>query len=147
MKLLIQRVTHASVEVENKIVGAIGSGALVFIGVTHGDTAIQAIWLANKLVHLRMFQDAHGKMNLSLLEHKGSVLIVPQFTLYGNCSEGRRPSFTLAAPPELAERLYVTFIEEVRKCGIQVQTGMFGAAMKVSLLNDGPVTFMVERTI
>ena len=145
MKILIQRVSHAHVEVEGSIVGAIGPGALVFIGVTHGDTITQAAWLANKLIHLRMFEDAHGKINQSLLEHKGKVLFVSQFTLYADCSEGRRPSFTKAAQPQLAKQLYEQFVEEVRKGGILVETGVFGAEMKVSLLNDGPVTLILER--
>jgi D-tyrosyl-tRNA(Tyr) deacylase len=146
MKILIQRVSHAHVEVEGTIVGAIGPGALVFIGVTHNDTIVQAAWLANKLVHLRMFEDANGKINQSLLEHQGKVLIISQFTLYADCSDGRRPSFTQAAQPELAKQLYEHFIEEVRKGGVVVETGVFGAEMKVSLLNDGPVTLILERS-
>lgn len=145
MKILIQRVSHAHVEVEGKSVGAIGPGVLVFIGVTHGDTPSQAAWLANKLINLRMFGDAQGKINQSLLECKGEALVVSQFTLYADCSEGRRPSFTQAALPELAKHLCETFVEEVRKGGIVVKTGIFGAKMKVSLLNDGPVTFLLER--
>ncbi|MFI5342744.1 MAG: D-aminoacyl-tRNA deacylase [Chlamydiales bacterium] len=145
MKILIQRVSHAHVEVEGTIVGAIGLGALVFIGVTHGDTVTQAAWLAHKLIHLRMFEDTHGKINQSLLEHKGKVLVVSQFTLYADCSAGRRPSFTQAAQPELAKQLYEQFVEEVRKGGVLVETGVFGAEMKVSLLNDGPVTLILER--
>lgn len=145
MKILIQRVSHAHVEVEGTIVGAIGPGALVFIGVTHSDTITQAAWLANKLVHLRMFEDVNGKINQSLLDHQGKVLVISQFTLYADCSDGRRPSFTQAAQPELAKQLYEHFIEEVRKGGILVEMGVFGAEMKVSLLNDGPVTLMIER--
>lgn len=145
MKILIQRVTHAHVEVDGKIVGAIGPGALVFIGVTHGDTVAQAEWLANKLINLRMFEDEQGKINQSLLERKGKALVVSQFTLYADCSEGRRPSFTQAAQPELAKFLYENFIEAVRKGGIDVESGLFGAEMKVSLLNDGPVTLLLER--
>ena len=106
MKLLIQRVTQSKVEVEGTSVGSIGPGALVFIGVTHDDTTIQASWLANKLINLRMFEDSHGKINQSVLDQKGELLIVSQFTLYADCSEGRRPSFTKAAPPELAKFLY-----------------------------------------
>ena len=145
MKILIQRVAHAQVEVEDKIVGSIGPGVLVFLGVTHNDTEAQVIWLANKLIHLRIFQDQEGKINRSLLDQKGSVLLVSQFTLYGDCKDGRRPSFTQAAEPGLAKRLYEYFIDEVRKGGIPVQTGIFGAEMKVSLLNDGPVTLLIER--
>jgi len=145
MKILVQRVTQAQVEVEGSIVGAIGHGSLVFIGVTHGDTQLHASWLANKLIHLRMFEDDQGKMNQSLLERKGQMLIVPQFTLYADCLVGRRPSFTKAAEPELAKQLYESFVKEVRQAGITVATGLFGAKMKVSLINEGPVTFILER--
>lgn len=145
MKILIQRVAHASVEVDNKVVGSIGPGVLVFLGVTHGDTKDQAAWLANKLIHLRMFEDELGKINQSVLDRKGAALIVSQFTLYADCTEGRRPSFIKAAPPELAKPLYEQFIDEVKKGGLAVQSGVFGAEMKVSLLNDGPVTLIIER--
>lgn len=145
MKILIQRVTNAYVEVEGKKIASIGPGALVFVGITHSDTASQAVWLANKFVNLRMFEDENGKINKSLLECKGQALVVSQFTLYADCNEGRRPSFTQAARPELAEQLCETFVAEVRKSGITTETGAFGAEMKVSLLNDGPVTLMLER--
>lgn len=145
MKLLIQRVEHASVAVEGKIVGAIGPGALVFLGVTHTDTEEQGVWLANKLINLRIFEDEQGKLNRSLLDQKGEVLIISQFTLYGDCADGRRPSFTEAARPELAIPLYEHFIAQVRKSGLNTQTGIFGAHMKVSLLNEGPVTLVVEK--
>lgn len=144
MKILVQRVTHASIDVEGKTIASIGPGALVFVGVTHSDTAQQAIWLAGKLTTLRMFEDAQGKMNRSLLDCNGEVLIVSQFTLYGDCADGRRPSFTAAAAPELAKALYERLTEEVRKAGLKVQTGQFAAYMQVALLNDGPVTFMLE---
>ena len=145
MKIVIQRVSHASVEVDNAIVGAIDAGVLVLVGVTHKDTSAEAAWLANKLINLRIFEDEQGKMNKSLLDIKGKALIISQFTLYSDCSDGRRPSFTQAAPPEIAIPLYEKFIEEVRKGGIHVETGVFGAFMKVSLLNDGPVTLILER--
>lgn len=145
MKILIQRVTHAHVEVEGKIVGSIGPGALVFIGTTHADTDAQAIWLANKLIKLRMFEDDQGKINKSLLECNADVLVVSQFTLYADCSAGRRPSFIQAGQPDLAKILYETFIAEVRKEITKVEAGIFGASMKVSLLNDGPFTLMIER--
>jgi D-tyrosyl-tRNA(Tyr) deacylase len=145
MKILIQRVSQASVEVAGKIVGAIESGLLIFIGVTHTDTIDQTAWLANKLVNLRLFEDDQGKMNKSLIDAKGEVLVVSQFTLYADCNAGRRPSFTQAASPELGEQLYEQFIEALRTEGVSVQTGIFGAKMKVSLLNDGPVTIMLER--
>ncbi len=145
MKILIQRVTQASVEVDNKVVGAIQFGVLVFIGITHSDTASQAAWLAHKLIHLRIFEDEQGKINQSLIDKKGSALIISQFTLYADCSDGRRPSFTQAAPPAMAKQLYELFIQEVTKGGISVETGIFGADMKVSLVNDGPVTLILER--
>lgn len=145
MKIVIQRVSFAKVEVDGKTVGEIGSGSLVFVGVAHGDTREQAAWLANKLVNLRMFSDSQGKMNLSLLESGGEALIVSQFTLYANCEQGRRPSFTQSASPEMANALYEGFIEEVRKHPLRVETGLFGGDMKISLLNDGPVTFIIEK--
>jgi D-tyrosyl-tRNA(Tyr) deacylase len=145
MKILIQRVNEASVEVDSKIVGAISAGVLVFIGITHNDTKEQAAWLANKLINLRIFEDEAGKFNCSLLDQKGSALIVSQFTLYGDCNGGRRPSFIQAAHPELANSLYEYFMEEVRKSGVRVEKGIFGAKMKVALVNDGPVTIMLER--
>ena len=144
MRLLIQRVSHAKVEVGNRMVGSIGTGALVFLGVAHSDTTNESSYLATKLVHLRMFHDENQKMNRSLLDIQGSVLIVSQFTLYADCNEGRRPSFTQAAPPALAEAIYSHFVEEVRKTGLLVETGMFGENMQVSLLNDGPVTFIID---
>ncbi len=145
MKLLIQRVSHAKVEVDHKVVGAIQEGLLVFVGITQKDTVEQAAWLANKLVHLRLFEDSQGKLNLSLIDKKSSALIISQFTLYADCNDGRRPSFSHAAPPDLARPLYEQFITEVQKNGVPVETGIFGANMKVSLLNDGPVTIMLEK--
>ena len=145
MKVLIQRVTHAKVEVDGKPVGMIGVGVLVFVGITHDDTQTQATWLANKLINLRIFEDEQGKINQSLIDRKGSALIISQFTLYADCSDGRRPSFTQAAPPEIAKPLYEQFVKEVNQGGIPVETGVFGAEMKVSLLNDGPVTLLLER--
>ncbi len=144
MRIVIQRVEGASVEVEGKIVGAIGKGSLVLFGVHKEDTAQQTEWLANKLVHLRMFSDMEGKMNLSLMDIKGEVLIVSQFTLYGNCAEGRRPEFTSSAPSMVACQFYEKFIEEVRRHSLKVETGIFGAHMKVSLINDGPVTLILD---
>jgi D-tyrosyl-tRNA(Tyr) deacylase len=145
MKLLIQRAKQARVEVEGKVVGQIESGLVVFVGIAHEDTPEKAAWLANKLIHLRLFEDEEGKLNRSLLEQQGSALIISQFTLYADCSQGRRPSFIAAAPPPIAIPLYETFLEEVRKGGIPVQTGIFGANMQVFLINDGPVTLMLER--
>jgi D-tyrosyl-tRNA(Tyr) deacylase len=145
MKILVQRVSRAGVQVDGKEVGAIGFGVLVFVGITQGDAKENAVWLAQKLAHLRIFSDDQDKLNLSLLEKEGSALIVSQFTLYADCSEGRRPSFTKAASPELAKGLYEEFVSEVEKLGINVQTGIFGAKMQVSLVNDGPMTLIVER--
>lgn len=145
MKILVQRVAHAKVEVDSEPVGVIGAGVLVLVGITHSDTITQAAWLANKLIHLRIFKDDQGKINQSLLDRKGSALIISQFTLYADCSDGRRPSFTQTASPEIAKPLYEQFVTEVRQRGILVETGVFGAEMKVSLLNDGPFTLLLER--
>lgn len=144
MRLLIQRVTMASVEVDGKIVGSIGPGALVFFAAHQNDRKEQISFLSNKLVNLRMFRDAADKMNLSLLDVKGSALIVSQFTLYADCMQGRRPSFTETALPDIARAYYDAFIVEVKKSGIGVETGIFGAYMQVKLVNDGPVTFMID---
>lgn len=145
MKILIQRVTKSEVKVEGKIVGAIGPGLLVFIGIAEKDTPAQAVWLAHKLADLRILKDRNGKLNQSLLESKGKALIVSQFTLYADCTKGRRPSFLQSASPALANELYERFIEEVRKRGIVVEMGVFAADMEVSLVNDGPVTLLLER--
>lgn len=143
MRLLIQRVKRASVIVEEKIVGSIDQGALVFLGCKTGDQSLDVDYLVNKLIYLRIFTDTEGKMNLSLLDLNPSVLIVSQFTLYGDCSTGRRPSFSQALDPKEAKVLYEEFIHKVQK-HLQVQTGVFGAKMEVSLINDGPVTFVVD---
>lgn len=145
MKLVIQRVKHAQVEVDGRIVGKIAQGALVLIGVTHGDTHQEGEWLASKLVNLRMFEDEEGKVNRSLLDISGEILVVSQFTLYADCANGRRPSFTKAALPDLAKPLCDRFVESLQKTGLKVETGIFGAEMQVSLLNNGPVTLILER--
>lgn len=145
VRILIQRVAHAEVEVDSKTMGMIGEGVLVFVGITHSDTITQAAWLANKLINLRIFKDDQGKINQSLVDRKGSALIISQFTLYADCSDGRRPSFTQAALPEIAKPLYEQFVKEVYQAGVTVETGIFGAEMKVSLINDGPVTLLLER--
>ena len=145
MRVLLQRVSRASVSVDGDIVGAINTGYLLLIGVTHGDTEEDARWLANKVAGLRLFSDKQGKMNLSLADVDGSVLVISQFTLYGNARKGRRPSFTDAAPPEVAEPLIDLFSDRLRRFGLSVETGVFGAMMDVSLVNDGPVTLMIER--
>ena len=145
MKLVIQRVKNASVEVENKIVGEIEKGFLVLIGIKVGDTKEQADYLVRKLCNLRVFTDENDKMNLSLKDVNGKLLIVSQFTLYGNCADGNRPSFIEAARPEEAIPLYEYFCEKCAQNGIEVQRGIFGADMKVELLNDGPVTIIIEK--
>lgn len=145
MKLVVQRVKHAQVEVDGKIVGKVAQGALVLIGVTHGDTAKEGEWLASKLANLRMFEDDEGKVNRSLMDISGEILVVSQFTLYADCANGRRPSFTKAALPELAKPLCDQFVEVLRQTGLKVETGIFGAEMQVSLLNNGPVTLILER--
>lgn len=144
MRICVQRVSEASVDVEGQTVGAIQSGLLVLFGVHQNDRIDQIPWLASKLIHLRIFTDSAGKMNLSLLDVKGSLLVISQFTLYGNCKEGRRPSFTEAAPPELANTLYEAFMAEIKKSGVRVEKGIFGAHMKIRLINDGPVTLIID---
>jgi D-tyrosyl-tRNA(Tyr) deacylase len=144
VKAVIQRVRNAAVEVNGQTVGAIGHGILVLLGVAKGDVERDADWLANKIESLRIFEDEAGKMNRSLREIGGELLAVSQFTLAGNCSKGRRPSFDTATPPSEANRLYEYFVAAVRRHGIPVKTGIFQAMMLVSLVNDGPVTFILE---
>ena len=144
MKAVIQRVGEAEVKVAGKSAGRIGRGILVLLGVEKGDTERDADWLAEKICNLRIFEDQAGKMNLSLVETGGELLAVSQFTLAGNCAKGRRPSFDSAAPPEEANRLYECFVERLRGLGLKVETGVFQAMMQVSLVNDGPVTFILE---
>ena len=143
MRAVVQRVSHARVLVERQVVGQIDRGLLVLLGVTHGDTDAQAQWLAEKVIGLRIFEDAEGKMNLGVEEIGGQVLVVSQFTLYGDCRKGRRPSFIDAAGPELAIPLYEAFVSAVRTQGVPTATGQFGAMMQVELINDGPVTLIV----
>lgn len=145
MRALLQRVSQARVMVDGRVVGAIGRGYVVLLGVTHGDGEAEATWLANKIAGLRLFEDRAGKMNLALEDVGGSVLVVSQFTLYADARKGRRPSFTDAAPPEQAEPLVATFAEHLRRDGLTVETGEFGAMMMVEIHNDGPVTLMLER--
>ena len=145
MKALLQRVSRANVEVEGKIVGQIGQGLLVFLGVEKGDKQENADFLARKICNLRIFEDENGKMNLSLSDVKGKMLVISQFTLCGDTSRGNRPGFDGAALPAEANALYEYFSNQVRAFGIDVENGVFGAEMKVSLLNDGPVTFMLEK--
>ena len=145
MKLVIQRVKNASVKVDEEIVGKIDKGFLVLIGIKVGDTKEQADYLVKKVCNLRVFTDKNDKMNLSLKDVGGKLLIVSQFTLYGNCNDGNRPSFIEAARPEEAIPLYEYFCKECAKNGIEVEKGIFGADMKVELLNDGPVTIVIEK--
>ena len=146
MKLVIQRVANASVDVDGKTVGKIGKGFLVLLGIKEGDTKEQADYLVRKLINLRVFEDENEKMNLALKDVNGELLIISQFTLYGDCiKSGNRPSFTEAAKPDTAIPLYEYFVEECKKQIEVVQTGIFGADMKVSLLNDGPVTIIIEK--
>ncbi|MCB9747739.1 MAG: D-tyrosyl-tRNA(Tyr) deacylase [Candidatus Omnitrophica bacterium] len=144
MKLILQRVKHAQVEVQAKIVGKIDQGLLVFLGVAEDDSSEDVRYLVDKIIQLRIFDDAQGKMNLSVVDLGGSVLVVSQFTLYGDCRKGRRPSFDQAAAPAKAEQLYNEFVELLRQKKIDVATGQFKAMMDVSLINDGPVTFILE---
>ena len=146
MKIVVQRVSKAQVEVEGKIVGKIEKGFLVLLGVTHGDTKEQADYIVKKLCNLRIFTDENGKMNLSLKDVGGELLIVSQFTLYADTSSGNRPSFINAAKPEEANELYEYFMNKCKENGIEkVEHGIFGADMKVSLVNDGPVTIIMEK--
>ena len=145
MRVLLQRVSRAQVRVGERIVGAIGKGLLIFVGFTHDDGQEQVEWMADKVAGLRIFADADDKMNLSVADVSGGLLVVSQFTLYGDAVKGRRPSFVDAARPETATPLYERFIELLRDRGLPVQTGEFGASMEVELLNDGPVTLWLER--
>lgn len=145
MKFIVQRVNKSQVEVEEKIVGKIDRGFMVLIGITHNDTKEIADFLVRRLINLRVFEDENGKMNLSLKDVQGSLLLISQFTLYADCTSGNRPSFTNAAKPEFANELYEYIIEECKKQISNVQTGIFGADMQVSLVNDGPVTIILEK--
>ncbi len=144
MRALIQRVSSASVKVEGTITGEIGAGLLVLLGVSKIDTVAEAEFLAAKIPHLRIFEDAEGKMNRSLLDNAGALLVVSQFTLYGDCRKGRRPSFEASAPAAQARALYEHFVSILSATGLHVATGVFQAHMEVSLVNDGPVTFMID---
>ncbi|MDD3143781.1 MAG: D-aminoacyl-tRNA deacylase [Candidatus Cloacimonetes bacterium] len=144
MRVLVQRVLSARVEVEGKVCGEIGPGLLLFVGFGRADTENLLPAAVKKIREMRLFSDAKGKLNLSVEDTQGALLAVSQFTLYANCSRGRRPDFTPAAAPELAEKLYDAFVNTLRATGIPVQTGIFGADMKVSLVNDGPVSFILD---
>ncbi|WP_277058859.1 D-aminoacyl-tRNA deacylase [Trichlorobacter lovleyi] len=145
MKAVIQRVSSAQVAVHGEVVGQIGQGIMVLLGVEKGDAEASADWLAEKMVGLRIFEDEVGKMNRSLVDIRGAVLAVSQFTLAGNCDKGRRPSFDTAAPADEGRRLYDYFVAALKRQGVPVQTGIFQADMQVALVNDGPVTFILER--
>lgn len=147
MKVVLQRVKRASVDVAGATVGSIGPGLLVLLGVTHTDTPQDAASLVEKTAHLRIFADDAGKMNRSVIDVGGGILVVSQFTLYGDCRKGRRPSFDAAAPPEQAQSLYEYFVERLKTHNLTVATGIFQASMQVSLVNDGPVTFILESEI
>jgi len=145
MRAVVQRVLEANVSIDGAVCGSIGKGLLVLLGVHKEDQPDDTTWLVNKLIGLRIFEDQHGKMNLSLQDVAGEMLVISQFTLYGNCANGRRPDFLNAAPPATAIPIYEKFVDEVKKELGKVQTGRFGAYMKVSLVNDGPVTIIVEK--
>jgi D-tyrosyl-tRNA(Tyr) deacylase len=145
LRIVIQRVASAQVEVNGQIIGSIQQGLLVLVGVAHQDSEAESRWLANKTAELRVFEDDQGKMNRSLIDIGGSALVVSQFTLLADCRRGRRPAFTDAAPPALAEQLYLRFAEFLAERGIEVQSGIFAAEMQVSLINDGPVTIVIDR--
>ena len=146
MRAVVQRVKSASVTVDGARVSEIGAGALIFLGVAHEDTTKELEYIANKVANLRIFEDAAGKMNCSLLETGGAALVVSQFTLYGDCRKGRRPSFINAARPEVANALYEQFITALEKLNVPTQGGTFQAMMDVQLINDGPVTILLDST-
>jgi D-tyrosyl-tRNA(Tyr) deacylase len=144
MRVVLQRVSQARVEVDDKRIGSINRGILAYLSVTHDDTEKSAQFIADKLVNLRIFSDQAGKMNLSVLDVGGKILLISNFTLHGDCRKGRRPGFDGAAKPEIAEKLYDRTAELIREKGIQVEKGIFGAHMHVTSINDGPVTFIMD---
>ncbi|MCF7858581.1 MAG: D-tyrosyl-tRNA(Tyr) deacylase [Candidatus Cloacimonetes bacterium] len=145
MRSVVQRVKFALVEIENKRISEIGKGLLVLIGISHEDDGEQIEWMAKKLVNLRIFEDEKGKMNLSVLEVKGEILLISQFTLLGNCMKGRRPDFLDAAKPQKAEKFYLELAAALQRNGIKPKLGEFGKHMSITLLNDGPVTMILEK--
>ena len=146
MRAILQRVTNAEVKVDGEIIGSIGKGILIFLGVSDDDTEKDLQYIADKMINLRIFEDENGKMNLSVHDIQGELLIVSQFTLYGDCRKGRRPSFDKAGKPDFANEMYEKFIKYCSDSGLKTEHGEFGADMKVSLLNDGPVTIMLDST-
>jgi D-tyrosyl-tRNA(Tyr) deacylase len=145
MRVVLQRVSQATVRIHDRVAGSIGRGFCLLVGFTHGDTPAQVDWMAEKISSLRLFSDNQGKMNLGLEETGGAVLVVSQFTLYGDAVKGRRPSFIDAAPPEVAVPLYERFLDVLRGRGLEVAAGEFGADMQVEIHNDGPVTLILDR--
>lgn len=144
MRAVVQRISQGKVVVDEQITGAIDKGLLVFLGVTKEDTIQDVKYMAEKIVNLRIFEDENEKMNLSVMDAEGKILAVSQFTLFGDCRKGRRPSFTEAAAPEMADELYKTFIDECEKLGVKVETGVFQTHMMVHSINDGPVTMLID---
>lgn len=144
MRVVLQRVSQAAVSIEGKITGEIGKGLVILLGVEQGDSEKDVLFLTEKVLHLRIFEDEMGKMNLSVQDVRGALLVVSQFTLLGDCRKGRRPSFTRAADPEIADTLYQRFVEELKKSHLQVATGVFQAKMLVQIFNEGPVTFILD---
>lgn len=144
MKALLQRVDTASVMVEGNVIGQIGKGLCIFVGVVHEDTVKDVVWLADKITCLRIFDDAEGKMNKSVIDENGEILVVSQFTLCGDCKRGRRPSWIGAAEPEYANSIYESFVNEIKSKGIKTAVGLFQAHMMVNICNDGPVTIMID---
>lgn len=144
MRAVVQRVNRAAVNIDGTTTAAIGRGLVILLGIRCNDTSAELLWMVDKILFLRIFPDADGKMNRSLADINGEMLIVSQFTLYGDCRKGRRPGFSAAAPPEIAEPLYNQFIQEVKKRGVTVATGTFQADMAVDLVNDGPVTILLD---
>jgi D-tyrosyl-tRNA(Tyr) deacylase len=145
MRVVVQRVSEASVSVDARVAGSIERGLVVLVGITHDDGEDQARFLADKIANLRIFADDEGKFNRSALDVTGEVLVVPQFTLYGDARKGRRPNFVQAAPPEIAEPLFEQFVSFLEEEGLHVETGVFGAMMSVKIFNDGPVTIILEK--
>lgn len=144
MRAVLQRAKNASVRIQQKTTGKINKGMVVLLGIHATDTSKELHWMVDKIIHLRIFEDENGKMNRSLTDIGGEVLIVSQFTLYGDCRKGRRPGYSAAAPPQIAEPLYLQFVEEMRKSQLYVATGTFQAEMEVELINDGPVTLLLD---
>ena len=145
MKIVLQRSKAASVTVDGQVTGAIDHGLVLLVGISEEDTEESCNWLAEKIAHLRIFEDEDGKMNDSILDKQGAILSISQFTLYGDCSKGRRPNFMKAAKPDQAEQLYNYFNQQLKAKGLHVETGIFGAMMDVQLINDGPVTLILEK--